>query len=708
MLQKGFAHIGLLLVMVMVPAVLVGVAIQYNNDPNIRTRPEAADPNLILHENWQTTTFSHGKTQATQLYNEFDQAPTGEIKTWTRSLSIDGCFAQSKVVDGTCAVKNGQKDPAYYGPLLNNDGAGIDIIDYEGRKVLRHWIKQDTWHSHGARLNLVYDFLRPYANRRIYARYQMMFPTELPVVNFQAGGLWTSVGVEMKAHGWNTNATIQHNYNQKNQINVASPFVNVSTEPFTIEANKWYQMDIVWDMYSDSRGRWEAYVDGKKFGEGSGQMAQPDGFGLWIFNLYGNMFRNQERGEMYIGDVTLSTQPIGANTTPNPTPTAVATATPQAPVATPVVTPRPTPTPAVSPSPYATPIAATNTGGLKWYSNLNSRESVISPTVGTGGSVASSLTFTPGFEGSGLTCDANFENVGFSNTNINKSRGRVEFWVKPNWNKDDRIQHNFFGDNAGAFSFSKASDNSLLFYITQNGQAPAVEKVAASDYTLLSGVWTQLAIEWDENARDEMKIYVNGVMPKHQDNSVNLQASAIPLGNDMVICDSGPRNTNATIDELKIYNAPIGTVAQVDPIPTPRPVASATPISNNNGIPTNAFRGIYYNNKDYTDQKFVRTDTAINFTWGWASPDLTKISPDTYSVRWDGIWDFEGGNYEFSTYTDDGMVIMIDGEVVFNQWKDQHKRYTFTKQLSAGKHYIKVGYYENSGYSTANLNWKKI
>jgi hypothetical protein len=276
----------------------------------------------ILVENWNNTFLYNSKLQPTRLYDEFDSAPAGEIKFWTRSLSIDGCFSQSKIVDGTCATKDPSKDQSYYGPLVNNKGVGIDIVDHEGRKVNRYWIQQDTGHSHGSRLNARYDFLANYPNRRIYARYYMKFPKLLPVAT--SGGSWMSIGVEMKAHGWNTNATIQHNYDRSHQGWIGSRFIPVTFTPFRFQENRWYRMDVIWDMLPTG-GKWEAFIDGAKWGEGTGQLAQSNGYGLWIFNLYGDMFQNQIRGEMYLGDVILSTKPIDntALATPSPTPTPV-------------------------------------------------------------------------------------------------------------------------------------------------------------------------------------------------------------------------------------------------------------------------------------------------------------------------------------------------------------------------------------------------
>ena len=50
---------------------------------------------------------------------------------------------------------------------------------------------------------------------------------------------------------------------------------------------------------------------------------------------------------------------------------------------------------------------------------------------------------------------------------------------------------------------------------------------------------------------------------------------------------------------------------------------------------TAAFAGAYYNNADLTSPVQTRSDLAIDFAWGPASP-AAAVDPDTFSVRWTG------------------------------------------------------------------------
>ena len=141
------------------------------------------------------------------------------------------------------------------------------------------------------------------------------------------------------------------------------------------------------------------------------------------------------------------------------------------------------------------------------------------------------------------------------------------------------------------------------------------------------------------------------------------------------------------------------------PISTPSPTPVSSPVPTLIVTPTNGFTGKYYDNLKFSTLKVTRTDSAINFDWGYGSP-ATSISPDTFSVRWTGNINFSGGNYTFKATVDDGMKIWIDGIQVLNKWFDQPATtYTFNRTLTAGVHTVRIDYYENYGSAVAKLSW---
>ncbi len=124
--------------------------------------------------------------------------------------------------------------------------------------------------------------------------------------------------------------------------------------------------------------------------------------------------------------------------------------------------------------------------------------------------------------------------------------------------------------------------------------------------------------------------------------------------------------------------------------------------------PTGIWRGEYYNNPWLSGSPvLVRQDNSINFDWGTGSP-AAGIPSDRFSVRWSRTAYFEGGRYRFTTETDDGVRLYLDGQLIIDQWRDQSRTtYTVERDLSAGNHSLRMEYYENTGAAVARLSWTR-
>ncbi|MFH0771849.1 MAG: PA14 domain-containing protein [Candidatus Omnitrophota bacterium] len=113
----------------------------------------------------------------------------------------------------------------------------------------------------------------------------------------------------------------------------------------------------------------------------------------------------------------------------------------------------------------------------------------------------------------------------------------------------------------------------------------------------------------------------------------------------------------------------------------------------------------YYDNKDFTSLKVSRVDPRINFEWRASSPDAS-ISPDTFSIRWQGQIRIDiAQGYTFYALSDDGFRLWIDGNLILDKWYDQGAENQITINLAAGFHDIKCEYYENTGWASAQLSW---
>lgn len=114
----------------------------------------------------------------------------------------------------------------------------------------------------------------------------------------------------------------------------------------------------------------------------------------------------------------------------------------------------------------------------------------------------------------------------------------------------------------------------------------------------------------------------------------------------------------------------------------------------------------YFDNVDFTGPSVTRTDGPVSFSWGAGAP-LAGIAADTFSVRWTGEVDAPAaGSYTFYTQSDDGVRLWIDGTKVIDAFTDHGSREDRgTITLSAGRHAVKLEYYERTGSAVVALSW---
>ena len=72
--------------------------------------------------------------------------------------------------------------------------------------------------------------------------------------------------------------------------------------------------------------------------------------------------------------------------------------------------------------------------------------------------------------------------------------------------------------------------------------------------------------------------------------------------------------------------------------------------------------------------------------------------------RYPGEFQLAAGNYAFTTTTDDGVRLYIDGSLALDHWTLQGPTtYTVTRALSEGTHQIVLEYFENAGGGTRHF-----
>jgi len=116
----------------------------------------------------------------------------------------------------------------------------------------------------------------------------------------------------------------------------------------------------------------------------------------------------------------------------------------------------------------------------------------------------------------------------------------------------------------------------------------------------------------------------------------------------------------------------------------------------------------YFANTDLSGKPaLTRIETSLDHNWGWGSPGAA-VSQDHFSARWTQSLYFRGGAYRFTTYTDDGVRLWVDGRLLIDSWRPMRGYRSATVRLSEGMHDVKMEYYERTGVALARLTWRRV
>ncbi|HYE22594.1 MAG TPA: glycoside hydrolase family 6 protein [Verrucomicrobiae bacterium] len=118
-------------------------------------------------------------------------------------------------------------------------------------------------------------------------------------------------------------------------------------------------------------------------------------------------------------------------------------------------------------------------------------------------------------------------------------------------------------------------------------------------------------------------------------------------------------------------------------------------------------KATYYDNLDFTGNKITKIDDAVDYDWDHGAP-AAGLSSESFSVRWEGkVMPRYSETYNFHTFTDDGVRLWVDGQLLIDNWSD-HARIENTGRiaLQAGNKYdIRLEYYDNTLRSIMKLSW---
>lgn len=148
-----------------------------------------------------------------------------------------------------------------------------------------------------------------------------------------------------------------------------------------------------------------------------------------------------------------------------------------------------------------------------------------------------------------------------------------------------------------------------------------------------------------------------------------------------------------------------------EPTPTPTPAPTPEPTPTPGPVVPNKFTATYYKGKGF-DSTPVYTDEVsnIDFNFGSGRPN-NKVNRNNFSIKYVSDFDFEEGEYKFTSGGDDGIRVFLDGNEIsqLSDWKDHSYREKSTNiNISKRVHNIELQFYENRGRARVYLNWGKV
>jgi len=122
---------------------------------------------------------------------------------------------------------------------------------------------------------------------------------------------------------------------------------------------------------------------------------------------------------------------------------------------------------------------------------------------------------------------------------------------------------------------------------------------------------------------------------------------------------------------------------------------------------TATWSATYFNNKTLTGPSVLARDDGANIDFAWAGSPGPGVNADNFSVRWTRTIDFVAGVYEFSTVSDDGARVFLDGSATalpLDAWYDQAPTaHSAVHRMTAGPHVVTVEFYDAAGGATIHF-----
>jgi hypothetical protein len=117
----------------------------------------------------------------------------------------------------------------------------------------------------------------------------------------------------------------------------------------------------------------------------------------------------------------------------------------------------------------------------------------------------------------------------------------------------------------------------------------------------------------------------------------------------------------------------------------------------------------FFSAKDTTDSRKGIGSTAIlerrlsRLDLEWYRPLIKELPIERWSLEATTTVALGAGNYTLRTISDDGIRVWIDGALVIDRWT-HHESTVDNAALSAGRHEIKVEFFQDDGWTELRLD----
>ncbi len=141
--------------------------------------------------------------------------------------------------------------------------------------------------------------------------------------------------------------------------------------------------------------------------------------------------------------------------------------------------------------------------------------------------------------------------------------------------------------------------------------------------------------------------------------------------------------------------------------PVPASALSSVPSAGASG---SGLAASYFNSQDLSGSAVLnRVEAAVDNDWGTGSPAAGTVNTDHFSARWTGqVQAPVSGSYTFTTVSDDGVRLWVNGQPVINNWTVHAPTANSSAAVAlvAGQKYdVRLEFYENQLGAVCRLQW---